>query len=134
MYPNSDADKLQASPDDKRITFIGNVLRKSNLDELPQFFNVLMGDMSIVGPRPHMHADYNRFSSLIRGYAFRDLVRPGITGLAQIRGFSGPAIDMESIFGRYQWDAFYVRNAGFMLDLRIIRKTIIRQFSFWVKT
>ena len=133
MVVNDDADRLQASPYDTRITFIGNLLRRSNLDELPQFFNVLLGDMSIVGPRPHMYADYHRFSSLIKEYEFRNLVRPGITGIAQVKGFSGPATDIESIFGRYQWDAFYIRNAGFMLDLRIIRKTIAQQLSFWVK-
>jgi len=130
MILNGDADRLQAARNDKRITFIGNILRKSNLDELPQFFNVFIGDMSIVGPRPHMHSDYDKFSSLVKRYEFRSMVRPGITGLAQIRGFSGPATDMESIFGRYQWDAFYVRNAGFLLDLRIMRKTMMQQLRF----
>ncbi len=130
MVVNKDADKRQASYDDERITGIGGILRKLNMDEFPQFFNVLMGDMSLVGPRPHMHSDYNKFSALIAGYTFRNMVRPGITGLAQVKGYTGPAMDIDSIFGRYQWDAFYVRNAGFMLDLRIIRKTISQQFSF----
>jgi putative colanic acid biosynthesis UDP-glucose lipid carrier transferase len=133
MVRNENADRMQAIPNDKRITFIGNILRKSNLDELPQFLNVLLGDMSIVGPRPHMHADHYHFSLLIKGYEFRNLIRPGITGLAQVRGFSGPATDMESIFGRYQWDAFYVRNAGAMIDFRILKKTISQQFSFWFR-
>lgn len=130
MVPNRDADKLQAIRNDKRITGIGKILRKSNLDELPQLFNVMLGQMSLVGPRPHMLADCNRFSQLIPGYGFRNLARPGITGLAQIKGFSGPAADRESIFGRFQWDAFYVRNANFWLDMRIIRKTITQLFSF----
>ncbi|PWT75674.1 MAG: capsular biosynthesis protein [Bacteroidetes bacterium] len=131
MRPNGDADRLQAMQNDVRITGIGNVLRKSNLDELPQFFNVLAGQMSLVGPRPHMLADCRRFTQLIPGYAFRNQVTPGITGLAQIKGFSGPASDKESIFGRYQWDAFYVRNANFLLDMRIIRKTISQLFGYW---
>ncbi|MBS1597807.1 MAG: sugar transferase [Bacteroidetes bacterium] len=133
MVINKDADILQASAKDHRITFIGNFLRHSNIDELPQFLNVLMGDMSIIGPRPHMHADHDKFSSLIKDYEFRTILRPGITGLAQVRGFSGPAPDIESIFGRYQWDAFYIRNASFKLDLRILRKTIAQQFAFWLK-
>lgn len=128
MVLNTEADKVQASYEDERITGIGKILRRLNLDEFPQFFNVFIGDMSIVGPRPHMHADYNKFSSVIPSYKFRDLLRPGITGLAQIKGFTGPATDMESIFGRYQWDAFYVRNANVGLDLRIMRKTIAQQF------
>lgn len=133
MLLNADADRLQATMGDQRITFIGNFLRRSNIDELPQFINVLLGHMSIIGPRPHMYADHYKFSSVIRGYEFRTLVRPGITGLAQVRGFAGPAPDMESIFGRYQWDSFYVRNASFFLDMRILRKTILQQFSFWLK-
>ncbi len=123
MVVNEDANKLQALENDERITRIGNFLRKSSLDELPQFLNVLMGQMSIVGPRPHMHADCNRFSSLIPSYKFRSLVKPGITGLAQIKGYRGPTVTYQSIFRRYQYDAFYVRNCNFWLDMRIIRKT-----------
>jgi len=133
MLLNADSDRLQAIRGDKRITFIGNFLRRSNVDELPQFINVLLGHMSIIGPRPHMYADHYKFSSIVNGYEFRTLVRPGITGLAQVRGFAGPALDMESIFGRYQWDAFYVRNASFFLDMRILKKTILQQFMFWLK-
>jgi putative colanic acid biosynthesis UDP-glucose lipid carrier transferase len=80
--------------------------------------------MSIVGPRPHMYADCNKFANAINGYKFRNLVKPGITGLAQIKGYRGPTKDFESIFHRYQFDAFYVRNANFWLDGRIVRKTI----------
>jgi putative colanic acid biosynthesis UDP-glucose lipid carrier transferase len=124
MHVNSEADSRSAVPNDERITRFGRFLRSSNLDELPQMFNVLIGDMSLVGPRPHMVADVAAFTSLIPGYEFRNLVRPGLTGLAQVKGFSGPAESRESKFGRYQWDAFYVRNAELWLDLRIIRKTI----------
>jgi putative colanic acid biosynthesis UDP-glucose lipid carrier transferase len=129
MIINPDADKKQAVDNDERITRVGKFLRRSGLDEFPQFLNVLLGDMSLVGPRPHMHADYDRFSSLIPLYEFRNLVKPGITGLAQVKGFSGPVADHEDIFGRYQWDAFYVRNASFWLDLRIIRQTALKQLT-----
>ncbi|HRN54934.1 MAG TPA: sugar transferase, partial [Agriterribacter sp.] len=108
MVMNKEADTQQAVQNDPRITRVGKFLRNSNLDELPQFFNVLMGDMTIVGPRPHMHSDCQHFSEVIDNYKFRNIVKPGITGLAQVKGFRGPAKTYESIFKRYQWDAFYV--------------------------
>ena len=123
MIPNKEANKSQATDNDQRITRIGRFLRKSNLDEFPQFLNVLSGEMSIVGPRPHMHADCNKFADVIPGYKFRNLVKPGITGLAQIKGYRGPTRDFESMFRRYQYDSFYIRNAGIGLDLRIVRHT-----------
>src|SRR5688572_8545783 len=123
MVVNRDANTTQAHENDVRITRIGDFLRKSSLDELPQFLNVLLGHMSIVGPRPHMHADCHRFSQLVSNYKFRSLVKPGITGLAQIKGYRGPTETYQSIFRRYQYDAFYVRNTNFWLDMRIIRKT-----------
>jgi putative colanic acid biosynthesis UDP-glucose lipid carrier transferase len=123
MVVNERANIQQAQENDSRITGVGKFLRKSNLDEFPQFINVLLGHMSIVGPRPHMHADCDRFSRVIANYKFRNLVRPGITGLAQIKGYRGPTKDFASIFHRYQFDSFYVRNASFWLDMRIIRKT-----------
>jgi N-acetylglucosaminyldiphosphoundecaprenol N-acetyl-beta-D-mannosaminyltransferase len=124
MIPNQEANYLQAHPDDFRITRVGKFLRNTNLDELPQFFNVLLGDMSVVGPRPHMLADCNYFSKVVAGYKFRNLIKPGITGLAQAKGYRGPAKDFLSIFRRFEYDAFYVRNANFGLDLRIIRQTL----------
>ncbi len=129
MYINRDADVRQATDDDPRITRIGRFLRVTGLDEFPQFFNVLMGQMSIVGPRPHMYADCNKFANAINGYKFRNLVKPGITGLAQIKGYRGPTKDFESIFHRYQFDAFYVRNANFWLDIRIVRKPALRSLE-----
>jgi putative colanic acid biosynthesis UDP-glucose lipid carrier transferase len=123
MVMNDEANTCQANEDDVRITRVGRFLRRSNLDEFPQFINVLLGHMSIVGPRPHMYADCNLFSSAIPGYKFRNLVKPGITGLAQVKGFRGPTEDFTSMLRRYQFDAFYVRNANFWLDMRIIRKT-----------
>lgn len=126
MVVNADANRVQCIENDARVTRIGKFLRKSSLDELPQFLNVLMGHMSIVGPRPHMHADCNRFSALIPNYKFRSLVKPGITGLAQIKGYRGPTVTYQSMFRRYQYDAFYVRNSNFWLDMRIIRKTALQ--------
>ncbi|RYY20030.1 MAG: capsular biosynthesis protein [Chitinophagaceae bacterium] len=123
MVVNREANSRQAQVNDRRITRIGQFLRISNLDEFPQFFNVLAGDMSIVGPRPHMHSDCTKFSSVVSGYKFRNMVKPGITGLAQVKGYRGPTKDFASIFHRYQFDAFYIRNANFWLDMRIIRKT-----------
>jgi putative colanic acid biosynthesis UDP-glucose lipid carrier transferase len=130
MYVNRQADWLQAKDNDPRITRVGRFLRKSNLDELPQFLNVLAGHMSIVGPRPHMHRDCDLFSSVVSSYNFRNNVLPGITGIAQIKGFRGPAQDFENIFRRYQWDAFYVRNANFWLDIRVIVRTTSQTLSF----
>jgi putative colanic acid biosynthesis UDP-glucose lipid carrier transferase len=124
MYINGEADTKQASENDPRITRIGRFLRFTGLDEFPQVFNVLLGQMSIVGPRPHMSADCAKFASVISGYKMRNVVKPGITGLAQIKGYKGLTKDFESIFHRYQFDAFYVRNASFWLDMRIVRKTI----------
>ena len=130
MVLNREANNKQAEENDVRITHIGKFLRNSSLDELPQFLNVISGRMSIVGPRPHMHSDCIRFSDTVAGYKFRNFIKPGITGLAQIKGFRGPSKDFESIFHRYQYDAFYVRNCNFWLDLRIIRKTAAQTILF----
>jgi putative colanic acid biosynthesis UDP-glucose lipid carrier transferase len=129
MIVNREANRQQARENDSRITRIGSFLRKSNLDEFPQFLNVLTGEMSIVGPRPHMHVDCNTFSSVITGYKFRNMVKPGITGLAQVKGFRGPTKDFKSIFHRYQFDAFYIRNANLWLDMRILRQTAVQTFD-----
>jgi putative colanic acid biosynthesis UDP-glucose lipid carrier transferase len=130
MVPNTEANSKQAEVDDYRITRIGYFLRNSSLDELPQFVNVLLGQMSLVGPRPHMHADCVRFSSMVNEYKFRNFVKPGITGLAQVKGFRGPTGDFGSVFHRYQYDAFYVRNCNFWLDIRIIRRTAAQTVKF----
>ena len=123
MYLNDAADSLQAIKDDPRVTRIGKLLRSTGIDELPQFFNVLTGDMSIVGPRPHMLKDSREFSRVVDNYKLRNLVRPGITGMSQIRGWRGPASTFQCIFRRYQWDAYYVRNINFSLDLKIMAGT-----------
>lgn len=129
MYVNAEADELPAVPGDERVTRIGRFLRRTNLDELPQFINVLSGQMSVVGPRPHMPSDCIRFSFIISSYSFRHLVRPGITGWAQVHGFHGPSPDYQSAMYRYYWDAMYIRKAGVLLDLKIMWRTAVRFFS-----
>ncbi len=128
MIVNKEADERQAEENDCRITKIGKLLRRTNIDEFPQFINVLIGDMSVIGPRPHMFSDCNRFSFVIPSYKFRALVRPGITGLAQVKGHHGPTPDYDNIFMRYHWDAEYIRNANFWLDLKIIALTFLNAF------
>ncbi len=127
MVINAEADTRQALENDSRITTLGCFLRKSNIDEFPQFFNVLMGDMSIVGPRPHMYSDCTKFASILPGYKFRNMVRPGITGLAQVKGFHGPVTTRNSVLMRYHWDNYYIRNIGWLLDLKIIYKTSVQR-------
>jgi putative colanic acid biosysnthesis UDP-glucose lipid carrier transferase len=123
MRVNKKADDLQAAINDPRITRMGKFLRLSNLDELPQFINVLLGDMSIVGPRPHMLKDSSKFSELFPGYYNRYLIKPGITGLAQINGFRGPTPNVRSVYKRLQWDLYYVEHATVGMDIRIILLT-----------
>lgn len=123
MYVNDYADTRRASENDPRVTRIGSFLRNTCLDEIPQFVNVLLGQMSIVGPRPHMLKDTQEFSNLVSNYNFRNMARPGITGLSQVRGYRGPATSFESILRRYQLDSYYVRNVGFRLDARIMFET-----------
>ncbi len=127
MVVNKDAHRKQAEENDSRITRIGRWLRKTNIDELPQFLNVLLGQMSIVGPRPHMYADCRRFGRMIPRYKLRNLVKPGITGMAQVKGYHGPASDYEAVSARYQLDVFYVRNASAWLDFRIMSRTIFQR-------
>lgn len=124
MRPDKSNDKKPTERDDPRVTKLGRILRKTSLDELPQFFNVLKGDMSIVGPRPHMVSENESYSEIIKKYSLRHYVKPGITGLAQIRGYRG-AIDSEKDMElRVRTDIYYVRNWSFLLDLLIIYKTV----------
>ena len=123
MVSNPEANNEQAQKNDQRITGLGRFLRFTNIDEFPQFFNVLQGNMSVVGPRPHMITDCNQFAKVVSGYKFRNMVKPGITGLSQVKGYRGPAKEFATIFRRFEYDAFYVRNASFGLDFRIIRQT-----------
>lgn len=129
MVLNCEANQCPTTQNDHRVTSIGRFLRTTSFDELPQFINVLMGHMSIVGPRPHMFYDCERFSNYIQYYKFRSLVRPGITGLAQIKGFRGPAEDLYKIASRFSYDSMYVRQMNFRLDLNIILNTAAQTFN-----
>lgn len=124
MHVNKDADARQAIPGDERITRIGSFLRTHNLDELPQFFNVLMGHMSVVGPRPHMLQHTAEYSALINTFMVRHLIKPGITGLAQTRGLRGETTDTEQMRLRVKADVYYLENWSLLLDLKIIADTI----------
>lgn len=109
---------------DPRVTKLGRILRKTSLDELPQFINVLKGDMSIVGPRPHMVSENESYSDIIKRYSLRHYVKPGITGLAQVKGYRGAVDTEKDMEMRIRTDIYYVRNWSFLLDLLIIYKTI----------
>ncbi len=129
MAITDDADSLQATLGDSRITKIGAFLRKSSLDEFPQFFNVFIGDMSIVGPRPHMLLHTEEYSELINKYMVRQLVKPGITGLAQIRGYRGETKELKDMEGRVKFDVWYIENWTLSLDISIILQTIWNVFK-----
>lgn len=124
MSVNINSDSLQAIQGDARVTPIGNFLRKSNLDELPQFYNVLIGNMSVVGPRPHMLKHTEEYSRLIEKYMVRHLVKPGITGWAQVNGFRGTTLNPRYMIKRVQYDLWYIENWSFLLDIKIIFLTI----------
>ncbi len=124
MCPNKQADKVQATENDHRVTPIGRFLRKFSLDELPQFFNVLLGQMSVVGPRPHMLKHTEEYRKLVKRFMLRHTVKPGITGLAQVNGFRGEIKKDEDIQNRFKYDVKYIENWSFNLDLKIIFVTI----------
>ena len=121
----SDQEFKQAQRDDDRITAVGKRLRNTSLDEIPQFFNVLAGDMSIVGPRPHAVAHNEEYRKLIRGYMQRHIIKPGMTGLAQIKGFRGETDTQEKMEQRVKYDMEYLHNWSIWLDLKIILLTPI---------
>lgn len=129
MRVNADADTMQAVKDDPRKTRIGNFLRKSNLDEFPQFVNVFLGDMSVVGPRPHMLKHTEQYSALIDKYMVRHLVKPGVTGWAQVTGYRGETKTLEQMEGRVKRDVWYIENWTFFLDLKIIIVTVLNMFK-----
>lgn len=124
MKVNDDADKVQATKDDPRKFPFGDFMRKTNIDELPQFINVFKGDMSIVGPRPHMLKHTNEYSKVINGFMIRHFAKPGITGLAQVTGFRGETRYLEQMEGRVKKDIEYIENWTFLLDMKIIIKTV----------
>ena len=123
MHVNADADRLQATKDDPRKYPFGNFMRKSNIDELPQFLNVLKGDMSFVGPRPHMLAHTEQYSELIDKYMVRLFVKPGLTGWAQVTGFRGETKELWQMEGRVKRDIWYMEHWSIWLDIRIIWMT-----------
>lgn len=129
MRPNDGADTVQATGLDKRLTSIGDFLRKTSLDELPQFINVLKGDMSVVGPRPHMLYHTEMYSPLIPGYMKRLSVRPGITGVAQILGYRGETPAVADMARRVRLDLWYISHRTFRLDLYVFVRTLLAFLS-----
>lgn len=125
MHVNAEGDTLQATKDDPRKFPFGNFMRKTNIDEFPQFINVLKGDMSIVGPRPHMLYHTKIYSELIDKYMVRHFVKPGITGWAQVTGYRGETKELWQMEERIRRDIWYIENWSFLLDLRIIMKTAL---------
>lgn len=118
----------QVEPNDKRVTRVGRFLRSSSFDELPQLINVLKGEMSLVGPRPHAVAHDRQFGALIANYALRQRVKPGITGWAQVNGFRGPTPSLHMMHRRVDLDVWYALNASLALDLKILLRTPLELF------
>ncbi|ANH83737.1 undecaprenyl-phosphate glucose phosphotransferase [Niabella ginsenosidivorans] len=129
MKVNQHSDKVQASKQDARITKVGAFLRRTSLDELPQFFNVLRGDMSIVGPRPHMLLHTDQYRGEVNAYMIRHFVKPGITGWAQVNGYRGETRDLRFMQSRVEHDIAYLENWTFMLDMKIIFLTVWNIFK-----
>lgn len=124
MRVNDEADRVQATKNDPRKTRFGSFLRKSSIDELPQFINVLKGDMSIVGPRPHMLQHTELYSKLVNKYMVRHLIKPGITGWAQVTGYRGETHELSQMEGRVRRDIWYLENWSLLLDIRIMLLTV----------
>lgn len=118
----------QATKNDPRITKVGRFLRRTSLDELPQFFNVLYGSMSIVGPRPHAVSHNHHYAELIPRYVLRHSVKPGVTGLAQIKGFRGETDTLDKMENRVRYDLVYIRIWSVWLDLKLVLLTLIYGF------
>jgi len=128
MRLNSKTEEM-TTKNDPRVTKIGSFLRRTSLDEMPQFFNVFFGDMSIVGPRPHLWSHNNEYQKKIKKYNVRLHVRPGITGLAQVKGYRGEIETDEEMVNRIKFDVFYIENWSFFLDIKIIALTVINIFK-----
>lgn len=124
MRPNPEAHIHQIRKGDPRVTKIGKFIRKTSIDELPQFINVLKGDMSVVGPRPHMVSHTHMYAEKIDKFMVRHFIKPGITGLAQVSGFRGEVEDDNFITNRVKYDIFYLENWSLFMDLRIVFKTV----------
>jgi len=128
MTFNHSNPELQATTSDSRITPVGKFLRKTSLDELPQFFNVLIGNMSVVGPRPHMIEHTESYRNQLEHFMFRHSVRPGITGWAQINGFRGNTSNLDQMKKRVEFDAWYIENYSLYTDLKIVFRTVLLIF------
>jgi putative colanic acid biosynthesis UDP-glucose lipid carrier transferase len=128
MYVNGESDHKSADKEDDRFTPIGRFLRKSNLDEFPQFYNVLKGDMSIVGPRPHMLKHTEEYGKIINTFMVRHFLKPGITGWAQVNGYRGD-LTGDKMTKRVEHDVWYLENWTFFIDIKIIIKTIFLTFK-----
>lgn len=129
MRVNKQADKIQAEKGDSRITKIGAFIRKTSIDELPQFFNVFLGDMSVVGPRPHMVNHTKQYTDLIENYLVRQYAKPGITGWAQVNGYRGETRELIDMENRVEHDIWYIENWSILLDIKIIIKTVINVYK-----
>tara|TARA_R110002073_G_scaffold305584_1_gene474647 strand:+ start:1666 stop:2646 length:981 start_codon:yes stop_codon:yes gene_type:complete len=129
MAPNEHADSLMAVKNDMRTTKVGKFIRRTSIDELPQFYNVLFGNMSVVGPRPHMVKHTNEFANKVDKYMLRHFVKPGITGLAQVRGYRGEIETDIDILNRTKFDIFYIENWSLFMDLKIIVQTVLNAIS-----
>ncbi len=129
MRVNDEADEQQATPGDSRTTRLGEFLRKTSIDELPQFINVWLGEMSVVGPRPHMLRHTEDYAKLIDLYMVRHAVKPGITGWAQVNGYRGVTDELWKMERRVEYDVWYIENWNFLLDLKIIVRTMINALS-----
>lgn len=125
MRVNSQADTVAASPGDSRVTSVGRLLRHTSFDEFPQFFNVLRGDMSVVGPRPHMLSQTEQYRRMLSRYMTRHAVKPGITGWAQVNGYRGITDELWKMERRVEHDVWYIENWTFLLDLKIMVRTVI---------
>lgn len=130
MYRNDKADEQQSTTGDPRVTHIGRFLRRSSLDELPQLWNVLVGDMSLIGPRPHMLHHTRYYSARIPQYMRRHDMRPGLTGYAQVKGFRGPTPRLADMEYRVKADLEYIDNYSLGLDFKIFCLTIWRMLTF----
>jgi lipopolysaccharide/colanic/teichoic acid biosynthesis glycosyltransferase len=124
-----DGDRIQqATRNDPRVTRLGLWLRRTSIDELPQLLNVLLGDMSLVGPRPHAIAHNNEYQTVVSNYAFRHHVKPGITGWAQVNGFRGETQTVDIMAKRVEFDLWYINHWSLWLDLRIMFKTMLMAY------
>ena len=121
---------VQAKPKDSRVTHVGRLLRRTNIDELPQLFNVLIGDMSIVGPRPHATAHNEMFQGRILPFSRRHNIKPGITGWAQVNGHRGETDTLEKMQRRVEHDLYYIDNWSFLLDMKIILLTLFSKRAY----